>query len=198
MPTHFDPKNNHRRSIRLPKYDYTTPGGYSITIVTRDRECLFGEVVDGEMRLNTLGQIAKREWERLPKRFKHIELGIYVIMPNHAHGIIFIRDHRRGTAECASTIHQEDNRRAPTAAEQFGKPVSASIPTIIRSYKSAVALRIHCARPNDIGPVWQRNYYEHVIRNDDDYNRIYNYIETNPLAWADDIENLANLPTKDN
>jgi putative transposase len=245
MPTHFDPQKHHRRSIRLPKYDYTTSGGYYITIVTQGRECLFGEVVDGEMRLNALGQIAKREWERLPKRFKQIELGIYVIMPNHAHGIIFIREHRRGTAEyanlvhqednrraptaaeyanlihqednrrapaaeyanlvhqednrrapttaeCASTIHQEDNRRAPTAAEQFGKPVSGSIPTIIRSYKSAVALRLHYARPNDTGPVWQRNYYEHIIRDDSDYNRIHNYIETNPLAWADDIENPAN------
>jgi REP element-mobilizing transposase RayT len=188
MVSKFDPQKHHRRSIRLPGYDYTGAGGYYVTIVAHNRTCLFGEIVNGEMSLNNLGQIAKREWARLPKRFKHVELGVYVIMPNRIHGIILIDDSRRGTADFANTTHTQDLRRAPTQ-EHFGKPVSGSIPTIIRSYKSAVALRIHYAQPNDDSPIWQRNYYEHVIRNTDDANRIHTYIESNPANWDIDKEN---------
>jgi REP element-mobilizing transposase RayT len=187
MVSKFDPQKHHRRSIRLPGYDYTGAGGYYVTIVAHNRTCLFGEIVNGEMSLNNLGQIAKREWARLPKRFKHVELGIYAIMPNHIHGIILIDDSRRGTADFADTTHTQDPSRA--TQEHFGKPVSGSIPTIIRSYKSAVALRIHYAQPNDDSPVWQRNYYEHVIRNTDDANRIHTYIESNPANWDIDKEN---------
>jgi putative transposase len=169
----FDPKIHHRRSIRLPGYDYTQAGAYFVTIVTHNREMLFGEVVDGEIRLNEFGEIAKREWERLRKRFRHIELGAFIIMPNHVHGIIIIHDNGRGTA---------DN-------ENFGKPVSGSIPTMVRSYKSAVALRINYARPGDSTPVWQRNYHERIIRNDREMGNIWRYIQSNPVMWADDNEN---------
>jgi REP element-mobilizing transposase RayT len=202
MPSKYDPKKHHRRSIRLPGYDYTLPGGYYITIVTHDRACLFGEVVDGEMVLNDLGKIAQREWERLAKRFKNVRLGVFVIMPNHAHGVILIIDNRpgmvdstgKGTADSGRCDNLQAPRRALTAMpthEAFGKPVSGSIPTIVRSYKSAVSLRIGYARRNDKTPVWQRNYYEHVIRDMDDANRICDYIESNPATWEDDDENPA-------
>jgi len=97
MPSKFDSQRHHRRSIRLPDYDYSQPGAYYITIVTWQRECLFGEVVGGKMKLNKFGLVAKQQWEKLPKRFPNIELGAFVIMPNHTHGIIVILD-GRGTA----------------------------------------------------------------------------------------------------
>jgi putative transposase len=204
----FDPQKHHRRSIRLPGYDYTQARAYFVTIVTHNRENIFGEVVDGEMRLNGFGEIAKREWERLPKQFKHIELGAFIIMPNHVHGIIIIHDnrrgtadlhnqdnpqdpHRRGTADFPNQDNPQDPRRAPTTTttEKFGKPVSGSIPTIMRSYKSAVALRVNYARPGDSTPVWQRNYYERIIRNEREMGAIWRYIQSNPARWADDNEN---------
>jgi len=186
----FDPKIHHRRSIRLPNYDYTQAGAYFVTVVTHNRENIFGGVVDGEMRLNECGEIAQREWERLPKRFKHIELGAFVIMPNHAHGIIIIHDNGRGTADYAAHDNLQDPRRAPTTTtEKFGKPVSGSIPTIIRSYKSAVALRVNYVRSGDSTPVWQRNYHEHIIRNDREMGNVWRYIESNPVLWEDDEEN---------
>ncbi len=185
----FDLQKHHRRSIRLRGYDYAQPGGYFVTIVTYQRDLLFGEIVDEEMALNKYGMVAKQQWEKLPKRFPNIELGAFTIMPNHMHGIIQILDENcRGTAEVSNDFDGELSRRAPTQ-EQFQKPVRGSIPTIVRSYKSAVAYRIHLMRGANGTPVWQRNYYEHIIRNHEDWDRIHRYIESNPSLWAEDEEN---------
>jgi putative transposase len=165
-------------------------GAYYVTIVTWRRECLFGEVVNKEMMLSKFGLVAKQQWEKLPKRFPNIALGAYVIMPNHMHGIIEIIN-GRGTAESLNNLDDESSRRAPTR-EQFQKPVTGSIPTIIRSYKSAVAYRINLMRGTDGVPVWQRNYYEHIIRDEKDLQSKTDYIESNPLLWDEDDENPAN------
>ncbi|HSB01635.1 MAG TPA: transposase, partial [Anaerolineales bacterium] len=183
----FDTQKYHRHSIRLSNYDYSQPGAYFVTIVTWHRECLFGEVVNGEMRLNKFGLLAKQQWEKLPKRFPNIELGAFVIMPNHAHGNIVIVA-GRGTAANQNDPDGELSRRAPTY-EQFQKPVRGSIPTIIRSYKSAVSYRINLMRGTQDIPVWQRNYYEHVIRNERDLQNITDYIEANLRLWGEDDEN---------
>lgn len=188
----FDPKKHHRRSIRLKGYDYTQKGAYYITIVTHQREHLFGKVVDGEMILNKFGLVAKLQWEKLARRFKHVELIVFIIMPNHMHGIIVIIDERRGTAEGVPNSNPSLTRRAPTdeRIEKFGKPVKGSIPTLIRSYKSAVALRINLMRGTKGLPVWQSNYYEHVIRDEKDLQAKYDYIMGNPLNWENDDENI--------
>jgi putative transposase len=191
MPSKFDPKKHHRHSIRLPNYDYSQSGAYFVTIVAWHRECLFGEVVNREMRLNKFGLVAIQQWEKLPKRFRNIELGIYVIMPNHVHGIIVIKN-GRGTAGNPSDYDGEPSRRAPTH-EQFQKPIRGSIPTIIRSYKSAVSYRINLMRGTQDVPVWQRNYYEHIIRNERDLQNKTDYIEANPILWDQDSENPINL-----
>ena len=183
----YDLIKHHRRSIRLKGYDYTQPGAYFVTLVTQGRECLFGEIAAGEMRLNRFGQIAKREWERLSKRFPAVQIDAYVIMPNHVHGIIVIRG--RGTAELLTDKDPETLRRAPTNREQFGQPVPGSIPTIIRSYKSAVTYRVNLMRNCGPAQVWQRNYYEHVVRDEAELNRIRQYISNNPLQWEMDREN---------
>jgi putative transposase len=222
--TRTGPEESGRHSIRVKGYDYSQAGGYYITIVSSSREYLFGEVVESKMVLNRFGQIAKTQWERLPRRFHHIALGEFVVMPNHIHGIIFIVDgggtamdgcdigdgrgtavDGRGTAEHFEAHEYESSRRAPTDdesirrahIEQFGKPISGSIPTIVRSYKSAVALRVNLSRQTRDKPVWQRNYYEHIIRNQDDYERIAGYILDTPLRgaypvnWNQDDENPA-------
>jgi REP element-mobilizing transposase RayT len=187
----FNPQRHHRHSIRLPNYDYAQSGAYFVTIVTWHRECLFGEVVNGEMRLNKFGLVAKQQWEKLPKRFPNIELGAFMIMPNHTHGIIVILD-GRGTAGNPNDPDGESSRRAPTR-EQFQKPVKGSIPTIVRSHKSAVSYRVNLMRGTQDIPVWQRNYYEHIIRDDRDLQNKTDYIEANPRLWDEDDENPLNL-----
>ncbi len=120
---------HHRRSIRLKGHDYGQPGAYFVTVCTRDRECLFEEIVDGEVLLNPVSVAVRDEWLRTAKLRENLELDAFVIMPNHFHGIVVITE-GRGTA-----------RRAPT--EQFGKPVAHSISTIMRAFKSASTKRIN-------------------------------------------------------
>jgi putative transposase len=191
MSSKFDAKKHHRRSIRLPEYDYAQAGAYYLTIVAWHREFLFGEVVNGEMKLTKFGLVAEQQWEKLPGRFPNIELGAFVIMPNHMHGIIVITD-GRGTAGKRNDYDGKSSRRAPTR-EGFQKPVKGSIPTIVRSYKSAVAYRINLMRRTQGIPVWQRNYYEHIIRNEQDLQNKTNYIEANPMLWDEDDENPINI-----
>jgi putative transposase len=185
----FDSQNtpsghlHHRRSIRLKEYDYSQPGGYFITIVTYQRDLLFGEIANEEMKLNDYGQIVDECWREIPNHFQNVELGMYVVMPNHVHGIIVIR------ADNSSSARKGTIYRAPT--EKFGKPVSGSIPTIVRTFKSAVTRRL--GKEFNFTGIWQRNYYEHVIRNHEDWDRIHRYIESNPSMWVDDDENPFNL-----
>ncbi len=183
----YNPQFHRRRSIRLPDYDYSQPGAYFITMVKYQRECLFGEIVNGEMQYSAMGHIAEKHWRLIPEHFPQVELGAYVIMPNHVHGIMIIHDRSDADAsERRGTIY-----RAPTT-EQFQKPVKGSIPTIVHTYKASVTRRIQkdvhgldVSSPN----VWQRNYYEHIIRNDQEWNRIHLYIETNVDNWVMDNEN---------
>ena len=176
----------HRRSIRLKAYDYAQPGAYFVTMVSHAREPIFGQIADCEMHLNAFGRIAAQQWLQLPARFACLQLGAFVIMPNHVHGILVLQD-GRGTATNHNDLDEGSSRRAPT--EEFGKPLPHSIPTIVRSYKSAVAYRIHLVRGAAKTVVWQRNYYEHIIRDEKDWDRIHTYIESNPFTWAEDEEN---------
>ena len=186
----FDPKRHHRRSIRLRGYDYVQAGAYFITIVTQGRECLFGQVVNGEMRLNDAGRIAEDEWLRTAVIRPRVTLDAFVVMPNHIRGIIVLSDHgsSRGTLQRTPTTDGAPTDRGPTV-ERFGKPTSDSIPTIIRLYKSAPNKRINQMRDAPGVPVWQRHYYEHIIRDDASLNHIRRYIVDNPAHWASDDEN---------
>lgn len=170
----YVPGRFYRRSIRLKGYDYSRAGSYFVTICTQNRECLFGEIKDGAMSLNNAGQIVAEEWMKSADIRNGIELDEFVVMPNHLHGIIVIC---KGTA-----------RRAPTA-EQFGAPVAGSLPTIIRSFKSAIAKRVNKMRQTPGAKLWQRNYYEHIIRNENELHGIRQYIVNNPSKWGYDREN---------
>ena len=187
--TGFDPEKHHRRSIRLKGYDYTRPGMYFITICVADREYLFGHIENGRMILNEYGMIAKSEWTKTAIIREYVELLEYVIMPNHIHGVIVLHEHdRRGTVPRTPTVHRTPTTTGhyPPNIEQFGKPVSHSIPTIIRGYKSTVTKQINILRNTPGRPVWQRNYYEHIIRDNRSYRRIARYINNNPLTWKGD------------
>lgn len=185
----FNSEIHHRHSIRLKGYDYTPAGAYFITIVSHERKYLFGEITNGEMTQNKFGLVAQQMWDKLPTRFRNVELGAFVVMPNHIHGIVFLDGTRRGIAEGAADSDDQSSRYAPTSQRQFGKMIPGSIPAIVRAYKSSVAYRINLMRGLRNAPVWQRNYYEHIIRNADEANRIHLYIESNPSNWAEDEEN---------
>jgi REP element-mobilizing transposase RayT len=169
----YNPDVHHRRSIRLKEYDYTQEGAYFVTIVTYQREPLFGEILDGAMNLNPLGEIAQREWFKTAELRPYVELyeDEFVVMPNHAHGIIWNVGALRRNARTTDENPHVD---------------AGSLGAIMRAYKSAVTYAINAARQTRGLVVWQRNYYEHIIRNDADLNRIRNYIINNPLKWADD------------
>lgn len=146
MTPKFDPNVHHRKSIRLPGYDYAQAGAYFVTVVAWGRDCLFGEVVDGVMVLNDIGKIVQEEWERTAIVRKNIELGAYVVMPNHFHGILIIHD---GVGA--------SRRLAPTTTNAIS-PKPGSLGAIMAQFKSIVTKRIW-KMPEFAGtPIWQRNY----------------------------------------
>ena len=176
----------HRRSLRLPGYDYASEGGYFITCVTHNREHLFGEIVNGEMRLNDFGRIVQEEWFESAQKRANIELieDEFVVMPNHIHGIVWIiqsDDSGRGTARCAPTINSTNERK-------FGQMIPGSIPVIVRAFKAAVTKRINEIRNTPTLSIWQRNYYEHIISTEKEYENIVNYIDSNPANWESQDE----------
>ncbi len=172
--TKYNPDIHHRQSIRLPGYDYGQEGAYFVTMCVHNRECLFGEIADGEIRLNEYGKIAEYTLNDLVNHIGGIELDEYVVMPNHIHGIIVIGV--GAGSEPAPTL---------TATKRH------ALPEIVRQFKTFSARRINAKRSTPGVPAWQRNYYEHVIRDDDDLNRIREYIINNPMNWDTDKNNPA-------
>jgi putative transposase len=183
------PDRHHRRSIRLQGYDYSQAGAYFITICTNNRECLFGEIIDNKMSFKNFGIIVSDEWVKSAAIRSEIELDEFVVMPNHFHGIVFLR---RGDRPIA---RNGDQPVAPTG-QQRG-PQSRSLGALMAGYKSAVTKRINEIRMMPGVPVWQRDYYEHVIRNDVELNGIREYIINNPLNWALDKENPSRVVQQD-
>ena len=198
MPFKFDPQKHHRRSIRLPGYDYSQPGAYFITIVTWHRESLFGEITNGEMKMNEAGQIVKWEWLNLPKRFSYVELGAYVVMPNHFYGILIFHEHAGASRQ--GLINGLSNQPSLSMDGPKGSPLPpgikpASLGAIIAQFKSRVTKRLWKLPSLKDTPIWQRNYYEHVIRNEKDPRDKTDYINANPLLWEQDEENPINIKT---
>ena len=167
-----------RRTIRLKGYDYSKSGAYFITVCTRNRKCLFGHVINCEMRLNTLGDIVAEEWLRSQELRCEIQLDAFVIMPNHIHGIVIITDDNDSDivgATGRSPLH--------TGSKQAHGPTKHSLGSFIAGFKSAVTKRINILRRSPGTPIWQRNYYEHIIRHDDELNHLRSYIANNPISW---------------
>ena len=176
----FDPQKHHRRSIRLKGYDYSSEGAYYVTIVTYQRDCLFGEILNKEMILNDFGKIADECWRTIPEHFSFVELGTHVIMPNHMHGIIVIHNTGRGAAMLRP---YDDPHKINVSPGSLG--------AIVRSYKSAVSYRIN--KLHNATGIWQRNYYEHIIRDEKDLQNKSDYINANPFMWDEDDNNPHNF-----
>ena len=175
-----------RHSIRLYEYDYSQEGLYFVTICTKDKVCLFGDIVDGEMVLNDVGKMINEQWHNLKQYYINIDLHEYIVMPNHIHSIIQIVDDVVGVPLVGTrNINGQPQGIAPTTLN------SKTLGDIIGSFKSITTnLYIHGVKQNNWtafnGKLWQRNYYEHIIRNDDSYQKITEYICENPKYWQTD------------
>jgi putative transposase len=227
----YDPAKHHRRSILLKGYDYSAEGIYFITICIYQRECLFGEIVDGALCLNRFGKIINTHWANLTKHHPHVQLDEFVVMPNHIHGIIVLNptvgagfddppllptdslstkpalpppsrshisspmhdgDHgdgvdlhfgrgRAGFGDHLDKCGQLSSKPAPTDI-----PVRQGISEIVRGFKTFSARQINKIRHTQGTPVWQRNYYEHIIRDETALQNIRRYVRNNPKSWQID------------
>ncbi|HBI00485.1 MAG TPA: transposase [Anaerolineae bacterium] len=188
----FDPQKHHRRSIRLKDYEYSQAGAYYVTINMQNRECLFGEIVNNEMILNEAGMMVIEQWLALLERFTNIELDVYQIMPNHFHGIIAIIEPVGATLVVAQNMDAQNfvdsrnsragTRPAPTLGDMIGAFKSITTNEYIKGVDNKNWQQFYKR-------LWQRNYYEHVIRDEKDLNRIRDYIQSNPMNWDEDEEN---------
>ena len=171
------PDKKLRHSIRLKHYDYSQAGAYFVTICTKDKSHLFGEIVEGLMSLNRFGEIVKTCWGDLPKHYPQMQSDVFVVMPNHVHGINVLVD----LSDIGAGL-----KPAPTAVKRHG------LSEIIRAFKTYSSRQINELRGRHGIPIWQRNYYEHVIQNENDLNEIREYIVNNPLKWDLDGDNPDN------
>jgi putative transposase len=217
MPNNLE--RHHRRSIRLKGYDYSLAGAYFVTIVTQHRACLFGEVVNGEMLLNDAGKMLQLEWNALPQRFPNIELDEFVVMPNHFHGILVILGKEEGAVRVRSLVSLPQEGQTQPGQPGVGQPQAGQprmgqpqagqpqgiAPTgrdpvlgeVIGAWKSIGTDRyIDGVNRLDWEPfdrrLFQRNYYEHIVRDECELNRIREYIINNPANWDSDDDNPKN------
>jgi len=200
---------HNRRSVRLQNYDYSSEGAYFVTLCTQNRECLFGEIVNEQMVLNEHGKIVEQCWNDLPNHYDNIELDAYVIMPNHFHGIILITDnvwaiHELPRHELPRQRQDELPRHELPRQRQDELPIhelpihelprqqqkqrqqqrrKMLLPKIVGRFKMNSAKQINQMRNTPGISVWQRNYYEHIIRDEKSLENIRNYIINNPLQW---------------
>jgi len=172
-----------RRSIRLNDYDYTEQGVYYVTICVEGRKCVFGDVWCGEIILNGMGRIVARNWNELPEHFPNIKIDEFIVMPNHTHGIInivgagFPRPDDNGYGNDGKGRGDHDKgrgNRAPTLGQ------------IVAYFKYGTTKQINAIRQTPGIRLWQRNYYEHIVRNEPDLARIREYIVNNPVQWEED------------
>ena len=175
---YYDPEKRRRRSTRLPGYDYAQPGAYFVTLCVQQRECLLGEIESAGMACNEAGAMIEMWWRELPRKFPACSGDAFVVMPNHMHGIIVI-DELAG----ADARHKDAH-------------TSASLPRIVQWFKT-MTTNAYIRGVDERGwmpfarRLWQRNYYEHIVRDEIDLNRIREYILNNPLNWEDDPDNPA-------
>jgi len=221
----YDPEHHHRRSIRLRGYDYAQAGAYFVTVCVEGRECSFGTIIDGVMRLNDAGRMVERWWLELNNKYPTVDTDEYSVMPNHFHGVILITADDVGAALCGRPIADESGQQplghphgdAPTddvRAPLCGRPITAesgqppsghphrdaptdAAPTLgdVVGWFKTMTTNEYIRGVKTLGwppfnrRVWQRNYYEHIIRSGLELDAIRAYIATNPLRWALDAEN---------
>lgn len=207
-----DTATGHRRTIRLKGYDYATAGAYFVTICTQDRACVFGDVADGEMRLNAAGEMVRDELARTPMVRPEMQVDACVVMPNHVHVVVrivgaygdtpnagargddraYIDTPVRGDAAGNGARGGRNDRAhidAPLPGARAFRSPSRTIGAMVRGFKSATTKRINALRGTPGVAVWQRNYYEQIIRDQDSLNRVRAYVSANPARWPTDRDN---------
>jgi REP element-mobilizing transposase RayT len=195
-----------RKHIRLRNFDYSSQAWYFITICTKNRKHTFGEIENGQMHLSAIGVQADLYWNEIPKHFPHIELGEFIIMPNHIHGIIGIVHTHHSTVRTRHGVSQQEktitksltkNRKSHGVSQQgqtsnntalqtnqFGKTIAGSLSAIIGQFKSTLT---RWSRKNGHENfAWQGRFHDHIIRNDGAFQRISDYIKNNPSNWHKD------------
>ena len=184
----FNPKFHHRRSIRLKGYDYSRNGAYYITICCAYRQCRFGAIIENEMVYNAFGEIAYMQWIKLPDRFFNFQLDVFQIMPNHMHAIVILDDTVVGATLAVAPQDADDNPQILTnpRARASHAPTIGDIIGVYKSIVSNKCLEIFKSQNEIMGKLWQRNYFEHIIRSQQSYNRIASYILNNPANWPSD------------
>ena len=174
----YNPDIHHRRSVRLRGYDYSQAGAYFITKCAHNRRCIFGEIRNKEMYLNPFGEIAYREWEELPKRWQHLELGAFQIMPNHIHGVLVINDPQISQADDLSNPKIQWAKK-PTVGQVVGAYDSITVTQSVKYIEGNSPDMV-------LGKLWQRGFHEHIIRTLESFDRISHYIINNPADWEND------------
>ena len=159
-----------QKTNRLSRYDYSAPGYYFVTVCTKNRAMIFGDVTDGQMTLNEYGHKVQECWMKLPNHYPHIELDEYIVMPNHFHGIVRICDNDVGA--------------------RHASPLRLPLGIMIGGFKSAVTKRINQLRRTAGQSVWQRNFHDRIIRNEEELYETRKYIRENPKKWELDPENI--------
>lgn len=197
----YDPEKHDRQSIRLDGYDYSQPGAYFVTLCVQDRVCLLGDVVDGRMRLNRFGRVAAGRWRWLERRYAHVRHGAWEVMPNHLHGIVVLtpdddrdRSPRAARDRCGDGDRRGGSRTAPTHESTPAPDQPAPTPPkkrkplgrLIGAFKTVSTKRINRMQGVPGERMWQRNFYERIIRNERERARIHRYIRDNPRRWHAD------------
>ena len=185
----FDWHVHRRRSLRLKGYDYSNPGGYFVTLCVKDRQCLFGNVVDAGMVLDEAGRMVQTVWDEMPDFYPGFRRDAFIIMPNHVHGIFNVV----GAGPCACPrLDQHKNGQPQGVAPTLG------LPDLVNRFKSMTTHRYiegveNSGWPSFQGKLWQRNYFEHIIRNQGELTHLRYYILTNPERWPEDPLNTCHL-----
>ena len=183
---HYDHNSHHRKSIRLNDYDYSQEGIYFVTICTKNMECVFGDVVDGEMVLNEYGEIVKHCWYDLPKHFPNVALDEHIIMPNHFHAIVKIIRCRGLINQTPTGNHNQTNNKWILQKNPF-----VTLGKTVRTFKSKSSYLIH--NNNRLIFRWQRNYYDRIILSEAELYFTQEYIKDNPANWGFDRNNPKNI-----
>ena len=190
----YNPAEHHRRSIRLRGYDYRSNGLYFVTLCVQGRAHLFGSIIDSQMILNAYGQVVMDSWLWLAQQYPYVMIDTWVIMPNHFHGILGIGSDDRMGGSDDDNGGRGGSRTAPTNTAPTNTAPTNTAPTntrkplgrLIGAFKTVSTKQINHLRDTPGAVVWQRNYHEHIVRNEDSLHRIRQYIETNPARWTDD------------
>ena len=194
----FDPDRHHRRSIRLKGYAYAQAGAYFVTGCTRNRRCRFGDVVDREMKLNEAGRMVERWWLEVDRKFPNAKTDVYMVMPNHFHGILVLIDTNGDTPGNPANQYgaTHDSATHDGGARHRGAHAGAPLSTIVQWFKTMTTNEYirgvkTLGWPPFAGTLWQRNYHEHIIRNEESLVRIRQYILDNPARWTFNRKNAS-------